>query len=63
MNARAILGVLRRDLLLASRGRTELMLPLLFYVLVVTLVPLAVSPDPATLSELAPGQVGVRLID
>ena len=53
------MGVLRRDLLLAARGHTELALPLLFYVLVVTLVPLAVSPDAATLANLAPGIIWV----
>lgn len=52
-------GLLRRDLLLALRGRTELMLPLLFYVLVATLVPLSVSPDAATLAGLAPGIIWV----
>jgi heme exporter protein B len=57
--ARAFLGVLRRDLLLAVRGHSELVLPLLFYLLVVTLVPLAVSPDAATLAGLAPGIIWV----
>lgn len=59
MIARAFLGVLRRDLLLAVRGHAELVLPLLFYLLVVTLVPLAVSPDAATLAGLAPGIIWV----
>jgi len=57
--ARAFLGVLRRDLLLAVRGHSELALPLLFYLLVVTLVPLAVSPDAATLAGLAPGIIWI----
>lgn len=59
MIARAFIGVLRRDLLLAVRGQSELVLPLLFYLLVVTLVPLAVSPDAATLAGLAPGIIWV----
>lgn len=59
MTGRAFLGVLRRDLLLAVRGRAELALPLLFYLLVATLVPLAVSPDAATLAGLAPGIIWV----
>ena len=59
MIARAFLGVLRRDLLLAVRGHSELALPLLFYLLVVTLVPLAVSPDAATLAGLAPGIIWI----
>jgi heme exporter protein B len=59
VTGRAFAGVLRRDLLLAARGHTELALPLLFYVLVATLVPLAVSPDAATLARLAPGIIWV----
>ena len=51
----AFLSVLRRDLKLATRSRAELGLPVLFYIMVVAMVPLAVSPDPGTLSELAPG--------
>ncbi len=62
MTARAFLGVLRRDLLLAVRGRAELALPLLFYLLVATLVPLAVSPDAATLAGLAPGLLWVAAL-
>ena len=59
MNGRAFMGVLRRDLLLAGRNLAELGLPLLFYVLVATLVPLAVSPDAATLAGIAPGIIWV----
>jgi heme exporter protein B len=59
MIARAFAGVLRRDLLLAVRGRSELALPLLFYVIVTTLVPLAVSPDARTLAGIAPGIIWV----
>lgn len=59
MIARAFIGVVRRDLILAVRGPSELGLPILFYLLVVTLVPLAVSPDAATLAGLAPGIIWV----
>ena len=47
--------VLRRELLLAYRHRGEWLNPLLFFVLVVSLFPLAVSPDGAVLRVLAPG--------
>jgi len=59
VSARAFAGVLRRDLLLAVRGLGELALPLLFYVIVTTLVPLAVSPDAATLAGIAPGIIWI----
>jgi len=62
MTGRAFTGLLRRDLLLALRGPAELMLPLLFYVLVVALVPLSVSPDTTTLAGLAPGIIWVSAL-
>jgi heme exporter protein B len=58
----AFAAVLRRDLLLGARSRSDLALPLLFYVMVVTLIPLSVSPDPGTLAELAPGIIWVAAL-
>jgi heme exporter protein B len=55
----AILALFQRDLLLAFRGLQQLAQPLMFYVLVVSLFPLAVSPDPATLANLAPGIIWI----
>lgn len=45
----------RRDLRLAMRSRAELAVILLFFLLVTSLFPLAVSPDPALLRAIAPG--------
>lgn len=56
---KAIITVIQRDLLIAVRRRAELMNPILFYVIVVTLFPLGVSPDKNFLSQLAPGVVWV----
>ena len=56
---KAIITVIQRDLLIAVRRRAELMNPILFYVIVVTLFPLGVSPDKSFLSQLAPGVVWV----
>ena len=55
----AVITVIQRDLLIAVRRRAELMNPILFYVIVVTLFPLGVSPDKNFLSQLAPGVVWV----
>jgi heme exporter protein B len=44
-----------RDLALALRSRAELGLVLVFFVLVITLFPLGVSPEPALLARIAPG--------
>ena len=59
MNSTIILAVFRRDLLLAFRGLQQIVQPLIFYAMVVTLFPLAVSPDPATLATLAPGIIWI----
>jgi heme exporter protein B len=59
MHSKVILAVFQRDLLLAFRGLQQLAQPLMFYTLVVTLFPLAVSPDPATLANLAPGIIWI----
>ncbi|NIT55579.1 MAG: heme exporter protein CcmB, partial [Aliifodinibius sp.] len=48
--------------LVAFRRRSELMNPVLFYVIVVTLFPLGVSPDIDFLSKLAPGVVWVAAL-
>ncbi len=58
----ALLTVIQRDLLIAFRRRSELMNPILFYVIVVTLFPLGVSPDVEFLSKLAPGVVWVAAL-
>jgi heme exporter protein B len=54
--------LLRRDLVLAYRQRSELANPLLFFVIVVTLFPLGVGPSPQILAEIAPGVVWVAAL-
>lgn len=58
----AFVGLLRRDLLLAYRHRSELANPLVFFVMVVTMFPLALGPDSATLEKLAPGAIWVAAL-
>ena len=48
-----------RDMRLALRSRHDLAYPLIFFVLVVTLFPLAVMPTPERLQEMAPGVIWV----
>lgn len=55
----AFLFLLRRDLLLALRNRAEYAMPLLFFVLVTTLFPLALGALPELLARIAPGIVWV----
>lgn len=57
------LGVLiRRDLLLALRRRAQILNPLVFFVIVVTLFPLGVGPEPNLLQKLAPGVLWVAAL-
>jgi heme exporter protein B len=53
---------LARDLRIALRSRAELGVQLLFYVIVVALFPLAVSPEPALLWALGPGVLWVAAL-
>ncbi len=59
---RAFALLLWRDLVLALRRRTELLNPLLFFVLVTTLFPLGIGADPALLSAIAPGIIWVAAL-
>lgn len=46
---------LRRELLIALRRVSEIANPLMFFVLVVSLFPLGIGPDPKQLAQFAPG--------
>lgn len=54
--------VIRRDLLLAFRRRQDLANPLLFFVIVVSLFPLGVSPDKSFLQAAGAGVVWVAAL-
>jgi heme exporter protein B len=58
----AFYHLLIRDLRLALRNRHELANPLIFFVLVVTLFPLAVTPTPEALRTMAPGVIWVSAL-
>jgi heme exporter protein B len=59
---RAFAWSAKRDLKLALRSRAELGVQLLFYVIVVTLFPLAVGAEPALLRALGPGVLWVAAL-
>jgi heme exporter protein B len=50
-----MIWALKRDLALALRLKSELVLVVVFFILVTSLFPLAVGPEPKTLHEIAPG--------
>jgi heme exporter protein B len=58
----AFFALLRRDLLLAFRRRTELLFPVLFLAVVVSLFPLGIGPEPALLRRIAPGVLWVAAL-
>jgi heme exporter protein B len=54
--------VLRRDLLLALRNRSDVGTALLFFVIVTTLFPLGIGAEPALLRGIAPGAIWVAAL-
>jgi heme exporter protein B len=52
----------KRDLTLAFRRKSELVNPLIFFLIVASLFPIGVSPEPNFLSQLAPGLVWVAAL-
>tara|TARA_B110000008_G_scaffold58879_2_gene58312 strand:- start:382 stop:1062 length:681 start_codon:yes stop_codon:yes gene_type:complete len=59
---RGFSAYLRRDLLLAYRRRGEVASPVIFFVMVATLIPLGVTPEPVSLKEMAPGIIWVMAL-
>jgi len=57
--AAVFLAVYARDLRLALRRRVEALLPLMFFVVAISLFPLGVGPEPQTLRQIAAGIVWV----
>lgn len=53
---------MRRELLLAFRHRGELANPLLFFLMIVTLYPLGVSPEVDLLRRIAPGVIWIAAL-
>lgn len=58
----SLASVIARDLLLAWRRRADLLGTLVFFVLVTSLFPLAVGPEPAQLRAIAPGILWVAAL-
>ena len=58
----AFAALLRRDFLLAYRRRAELLQPLVFLLVVVTLFPLGVGPSPQLLANIAPGVIWIAAL-
>ena len=57
-----IAAVVTRDLRLALRRRADIVSALFFFIIVVSLFPLGVGPEPALLRQLAPGVLWVAAL-
>ena len=55
----AATSIARRDLLVASRRKSDAVAPLLFFIVVATLFPLGLGPEPEMLRRIGPGVLWV----
>ena len=58
----AFVALVRRDLLLAFRRRTELLFPVIFLLVVISLFPLGIGPGPQLLARIAPGVIWIAAL-
>ena len=58
----ALRCVIFRELLLAVRRSSDVLTVLLFFVIVASLFPLGIGPDPALLRTIAPGAIWVAAL-
>jgi heme exporter protein B len=59
---RAYMALVRRDLVLALRRRSEIANPVFFFILVITLFPLGIGAQPNVLQTIAPGIIWVSAL-
>jgi len=57
-----LISIVRREILLTMRHPADLLNPLVFFVLVVSLFPLGISPSDEVLREIAPGVIWVAAL-
>lgn len=58
----AFFALVRRDLLLAFRRRTELLFPVIFLLVVVSLFPLGIGPSMELLARISPGVIWIAAL-
>ena len=58
----AFIAILRRDLLLAARRKSEVLTALFFFMIVVSLFPLGIGPEADMLRRIAPGVLWVAAL-
>ncbi|CUS47161.1 MAG: ABC-type heme export system permease component CcmB [Idiomarinaceae bacterium HL-53] len=55
-------ALIKRDMRVAMRQRSDLLNPLIFLLVVITLFPLGVGPEPEVLARIAPGVIWVSAL-
>ncbi|OBT15857.1 heme exporter protein CcmB [Vibrio sp. UCD-FRSSP16_10] len=55
-------SIIRRELLIAFRRRADIFNPLWFFIIVITLFPLGIGPEPNLLIRIAPGIIWVAAL-
>lgn len=60
--ASAFALTLKRDLLIALKRKNDIVNPFMFFVIVVSLFPLAISPEPSKLAEIAAGVIWIAVL-
>src|SRR6185369_15762460 len=55
----ALMAIVRRDLLMVMRRKSEVLTALFFFVIVSSLFPLGIGPEPVLLRKIAPGVLWV----
>ena len=58
----ALFGMIRRDLLLVMRRKSETLTALFFFIVVMSLFPLGIGADPVLLRKIAPGAIWVAAL-
>ncbi|NLS13254.1 heme exporter protein CcmB [Vibrio sp. SM6] len=58
----AMATIVRRELLIAFRRQADVLNPLWFFIIVITLFPLSIGPEPKLLARIAPGIVWVAAL-
>lgn len=58
----AFLATLQRDLLIAYKRKNDVVNPFMFFLIVATLFPIAISPEPERLAEIAAGVLWISAL-
>ena len=60
--AAAFRATLARDLLIAYKRKNDIVNPFMFFLIVATLFPIGISPDPQRLGEIAAGVLWISAL-